>query len=606
MIKQRKHEFDKFQLEKNSNHKHGEACYCYACYASAFARATELSREDGNKIRLMIASRSVKGAPKVECWRHNIACVFFAGTSPVCPSYCSRFGEPDPVEPEPQLDVETTNEVVLPDGFNPNQRDILHDVHVLEPGRVFPQLSDVVMIKREAPAIEIHQEALCFLDSVDGEQMVSMSEDNLILTSGNLMSSSANPSSGSTSASITSFLHQSDVSASSISSSSTSACSTFAGSISASSTSASSTLASSTFASLISANVISASPIFTSSPSFNATVTTTATMSIFSFGLPESDGDAVDKVFEQTFLKYADSMVRCLNEHQFLPLYRIFVDRLPRISCSFRGSVDCLHFTKCDCRVHLVVCAPYPYEGHLYLFRKRQSMIELLSDILYKHSDKAYDDVELEVKRGLLQEESSNQMFMGSFVNRLSLYLHYYVERLDPQEFQLVQFLFIVKDIVHHFDVFSCVTAGCDHKDECCCHLKLRGRENLVPYVGLIYYHNLDHSIGKTIIELSSRFTVRGSHIVVLDGDDKEWDKKFCCHDPVISFVSYFEAFRKEECRVRVIVPSMRSFDVDDAGVRQKKKKNRPRRKQIAANEEWEERTLKAQISSSVSYTQQH
>jgi len=528
MIKQRKHEFEKFQLEKNSNHRYGEACYCYACYASAFARATELSREDGNKIRLMIASRSVKGAPKVECWRHNIECVFFAGTSPVCPMYCSRFGEPDPVEVEPQIAVvETRNAVVIPpDALIVNQRDIIRDVHALEPAHVPLQvLSSVVMTKVEAPIIEIQQEALCVQDGAEDEG-VCMDEEE----------------SGSTN------------------------------------------------------------------------ITTSTTLSTIFSGFPESDGDAVDKVFEQTFLKYADSMVRRLDEQQFLPLYRIFVDRHPKISCSFRGSVDCLHFTKCDCRVHLLVCAPYLYEGDLYLFRKRQSMIEMLSDILYRHSEKEYDDVELEVKRGLLQEESANQLLMGSFVNRLSLYLHYYVERLDPQEFRFVQFLFIVTDIAHHFDVLSCVTAGCDHKDECCCHLKLRGRENLVPYVGLIFYHNLDYSIGRTIIELSSRFTVRGSHIIVLDGDEKEWDKKFSCHDPVISFSSYFAAFRNEECRVQGIVPSMRAFDVDDVDrpiikrrVRQKKKaRGSPRRRQVAANVEWEEKTLKAQISSSVSYTQQH
>jgi hypothetical protein len=528
MIKQRKHEFEKFQLEKNSNHKYGETCHCYACYASAFARATELSREDGNKIRLMIASRSARGAPKVECWRHNIECVFFAGTSPVCPTYCSKFGEPDPVEAEPQLDVpETMNVVVVPpDALILNQRDILHEAHVWEPVRVPPRLSDVMMIKVEAPAIETQQEALCVLDSVDGEQTVSMDEGENDITN----------------------------------------------------------------------------------------ITTTTTMSTISSRVPESDGDAVDKVFEQTFFRYADSMVRRLDEQQFLPLYRIFVDRHPRISCSFRGSVDCLHFTKCDCRVHLVVCAPYLYEGDLYLFRKRQSMIEMLSDILYRHSEKEYDDAELEIKRGLLQEESANQLLMGSFVNRLSLYLHYYVERLDPQEFRFAQFLFIVKDIAHHFDVLSCVTAGCDHKDECYCHLKLRGRENLVPYVGLIFYHDLDYSIGRTIIELSSRFTVHGSHIVVLDGDEKEWDKKFSCHDPVISFSSYFEAFRNEESRVQRIVPSMRAFDVDDADrpiikrrVKNKKKaRGSPRRRQVAANVEWQERTLKAQISSSVSYTQQY
>jgi hypothetical protein len=170
MIKQRKHEFERFQLEKNANHKYDEACYCYACYASAFARATELSREDGNKIRLMIASRSAKGAPKVECWRHNVECVFFAGTSPVCPTYCSRFGEPDPVEAEPQLDIpETMNVVVVPpDALILNQRDILYDVHVLEPGRVLPPLSEVIMIKVEAPTIETQQEALCFLESAGG------------------------------------------------------------------------------------------------------------------------------------------------------------------------------------------------------------------------------------------------------------------------------------------------------------------------------------------------------------------------------------------------------------------------------------------------------
>jgi len=60
-------------------------------------------------------------------------------------------------------------------------------------------------------------------------------------------------------------------------------------------------------------------------------------------------------------------------------------------------------------------------------------------------------------------------------------------------------------------------------------------------------------------------------------------------------------------------VPSMRAFDVGDAdrsitkrGARPKEKKGGPRRKQTAADVEWEERTLKAQISSSVSYTQQH
>jgi len=231
MIKQRKHEFEKFQLEKNSNHKYGEACYCYACYASAFARATELSREDGNRIRLMIASRAVKGAPKVECWRHNVECVFFAGTSPVCPTYCSRFGEPDPVGAEPQLDIpETMNVVVVPpDALILNQRDILQDVHDLEPGRSTPQLSDLVVTKVEAPTIEIQQDALCVVDDVDGEQTMSMDET---------LNDETN-------------------------------------------------------------------------------ITTTTTMSVASSRVPEGDGDAVDKAFEQAFLKYADSMVRRLDEQYF-------------------------------------------------------------------------------------------------------------------------------------------------------------------------------------------------------------------------------------------------------------------------------------------------
>jgi len=238
-------------------------------------------------------------------------------------------------------------------------------------------------------------------------------------------------------------------------------------------------------------------------------------------------------------------------------------------------------------------------------------MIELMSDISYRYGHESYDCIEARVKDQLAHEGSDSQLLMGSFINRLSLYLHYFVEHLDPQYFRLVQFLFITKDIPYHFDVLSCVTPGCDHKDECLCHVKLRGRDDLSPYIGLVDYHSLDSAIGRLITELSTRFDLLGSKILVRQRGKVNFDFQFSQHKPIICFSSYFDAFRNEENRVERILPSMLAFSTNTCASKSKQKGKRKKgRDRIGGGEEgmkdgdWGERTFTSQINSSVSYTQ--
>jgi len=359
MLKQRKHEFERFRLEKNANHKSDGPCYCYACYASAFARATELSREDGNRIRHMVVSRLPK-PHFIECWRHNPECIFFAGANPICPTYCSHFGEK-----EAQDTVVTPPPIVLAPLMNDeimvvHQRDVAH-IFTATPD--FPQ-NFLTLVGRQACQ---NVEEVC----VEQGPMAMEDEEACDATLGGEVES----------------------------------------------------LGGCQQRPEIVAQLSALAPYVEDGKLYDATPNNQVeglgdrdcseqglevSMRLIPHVHKIAKKDAVDVVFDTAFFKYANLLVTRLNATIYSVLYDVFVHKLARIECDFRGSVDCLHFTRCDCRVHLVVGHPYLYEGNLYLYGKRQSMIELLADIVYRYGDDEYDLVESTLRLALREQEEES------------------------------------------------------------------------------------------------------------------------------------------------------------------------------------------------------